>query len=198
MAPSCANFCGGLHKVLTRPKTTGVDLYNRCAHTVTMSSPQRTALARLIVENPNLDPTGGDGAALGRRAGFSERTAKQQVSRCMKDPRFLAMIDRVRSEQPDSPAQPTAVPTQKLTRDFAIGATDLADIRRRTVARMLQLAEQDENLNVTYKACEWLGRYTAAIDHARAKMEAEQKTVGDEGMDLETAKAVREAARMAA
>jgi|GEM_PF-5291254 len=158
-----------------------------------MSSPQRKALARLIAENPHLDPTGGDGAGLGREAGFSEKTAGKQVSRCMKDPRFQAMLERARTD-----AEANAAPvSRRADVTLSVDATDLADIRQRTVARMLQLAEQEENLNVTYKACEWLGRYSRAIEYAKGKDDAAQAVTGGDTMDPEVAKAVRKAKREA-
>ena len=151
------------------------------------------AFAQAIIDNPHLDPRGGDGATLAKMAGYSEKSARQMASLNMKDARCLAMIgDTLEAREKKERAK--LIGSASVERGV-VDANDLADIRQRTVARMLQLAEQEENLNVTYKACEWLGRYSRAIEYAKGKDDAAHAVTGGDTMDPEVAKAVRKAKR---
>lgn len=160
-----------------------------------MRSKQQRAFARIVAECPDLDPT-----ECARRAGYSAHTAKQQAHRLMHHPGVLTLIEeeRARLEAVDR-VHADIIGASKIdlsSRD--VNPLDLTAVRALVVDNMAELAQQVENLNVAFKATEWLGRYCRVIEAAKARDEAAQQTVGEDGMDLETAKAVREAARRAA
>lgn len=153
---------------------------------------RQRAFADLVVQHPDAER-----AELARQAGYSPRTARQQAHRLMQNANVLAMIEHAKASGQARPVyRPPPVPAEPESRK--VNADDIDAIRALVLDQMVELAQQSENLNVAYKACEWLGRYTGAIERAKAKMEQAKETAGDDGMDLETAKAVREAARMAA
>jgi len=160
----------------------------------TSAPPKLVAFARAIADHPEMDPENGDGAALARLAGYAPGSARQMACKNLRDPRCAQLVEQFRSERPANPV----ASDRMIEATQPEGPLDIDKIRRRVVSRMLELFEQDGNPNVAFKAGEWLGRYTRVIEIERARAETEKDTVGDEGMDLETARKVREAARMAA
>ena len=146
---------------------------------------RQRAFALIVAADPGLSH-----AEAARRAGYADSGAKVVGCRLAQDPRVIAEIRKVRGEpavhvdsSPVGPSEPVPV-TPSGRRDWLL-----------TI--MFELAEQRDNLSVAYKAAEWLGR-TYRVGEKLAEIE-DASPGGDEleGMDLDKARRIREAARVA-
>jgi hypothetical protein len=147
---------------------------------------RQRAFALIVAAEPGLSH-----AEAARRAGYADSGAKVVGCRLAQDPRVIAEIRKVRGEPAVRVASGVVVGPIEPVPVTPAGRRDwLLDI-------MFELAEQRDNLSVAYKAAEWLGR-TYRVGTKLAEIE-DASPGGDEldGMDLDKARRIREAARVA-
>ena len=148
---------------------------------------KQSKFAEVLASNPGLSL-----AEAARRAGYAPVGAKVTGCRLAQDPRIVAAIRMLRGN----------APAVKLVRRELEGppskeySTMGCDERRQwTLHQMYELAEQRDNLNVAFKACEFLAR-AYRLPQRLADAEDAIEPGGDamEGMDLDRAKRIRAAA----
>ena len=150
-----------------------------------MTKRQR-GFAQIVAAQPGLTH-----AEAARRAGYAESGAKVVGCRLSQDPRVIAEIRRLRGEPAVSTDRHVVVDASPPVPVSASGRRDWL------LTIMFELAEQRDNLGVAYKAAEWLGR-TYRVGAKLAELEDASPTGGElEGMDLDKARRIREAARIA-
>ena len=150
-------------------------------------TPKQKRFAEVLAQNP-----GESLAECARQAGYAEVGAKVAGCRLAQDPRIIAEVRRLRGNAPAVSLVQRPVQVEQPTTPHAMNP----DQRREWMLhQMYELAEQRENLNVAFKACEFLARaYRLAQRLAAAEDALEPGADALEGMDLETAKRVRAAA----
>ena len=144
---------------------------------------KQQAFAESMSANP--DQTQTDAA---RAAGYAESGAKVTGCRLAQDPRVIAEIRRLRGGV-------VGMPVRDIEGTRCV--PDGTDARRAwLVDLMCELADQRDNLNVAFKAADWLGRAYRVAAKIAEREDASRPDDSSE-MDLDRARRIRKAARVA-